>query len=296
MQVAAILLLVAAIGYLRSAFRHYRDVSSDFVRRAAAEPVIHPDRTGIHALEAVSFQSVDGTPLAGWYAPSLNRAAIVLTHGTNADRSSMLEEMRILSNAGFGVLAFDWPGAGLSGGSPRWDAGERRALHRAVDWLANRPDVDFARIGGLGFSMGGYVMAQVAARDPRLRAVVLLSAPTDYAELTRWQHRRWGIFSKFPALLAMHNSGMPIAELRPVDVVHELAPRALFVIGGDADQTVPPCMAQALFDAARDPKLLWMVPGATHGGQLRAAGDAYGLRLVEFFQAWLRPPHTSTPA
>jgi dipeptidyl aminopeptidase/acylaminoacyl peptidase len=286
-QFAAILLLLAVLGYMGFAYRHYRAVKSDFEPSAAAELSRHPDRTGIFALEEVSFQSSDGTRLAGWYAPSRNRAAIVVTHGTNADRSSMVGEMRILSDAGFGVLGFDWPGDGASGGSVHWNAGERRALTSAIDWLASRPDVDSARLGGLGFSMGGYVMAQVAARDPRLRAVILLSAPTDYAELTHWQQRRWGIFSEFPASLALRNSGMPVAELRPIDVVHELAPRALFVIGGDADQVVPPFMAQALFDAARDPKSLWMVPGGTHGGFVRVAGDAYGLRLVAFFRTSL---------
>jgi dipeptidyl aminopeptidase/acylaminoacyl peptidase len=288
-QVAAILLLVAVLGCLRFAYRHYRDVKSDFEPWTAAELPRHPASTGTRALEEVSFQSSGGSPLAGWYVPSRNGAAIVVTHGTGADRSSMVAEMRILSDAGFGVLAFDWPGHGASAGTPRWDAGERRALISAVDWLASRPDVDFTRLGGLGFSMGGYVMAQAAASDPRLRAVILLSAPTDYAELTRWQHRRWGIFGQFPALLAMHNSRMPVAERRPVDVVHEIAPRALFVIGGDADQTVPPFMARALFDAARDPKLLWMIPGATHGGHVSAAGDTYGSRVVAFFQTSLQP-------
>jgi uncharacterized protein len=280
---SGILLCLVLLGLARVAYRHYRDVIEDFEPAAATELSKHPDRAGIAELEEVSFQSGDGLRLAGWYVPSHNRAAIVVTHGTSADRASMVGETRVLAQAGFGVLAFDWPGDGASGGSVHWDVTERRALGAAIDWLARRPDVDRTRLGGLGFSMGGYVMAQVAARDSRLRAVILLSAPSDYAQLTYWQQRRWGFLSEVPAGLALRNSGMPVTELRPIDVVHDISPRPLFVIGGDADKTVPPFMTRALYEAARNPKFLWTVPGAGHGGYARAAGDEYGSRLVRFF-------------
>ncbi len=280
---SAILLCLALLGAARVAYRHYRAVIEDFEPAAATELSKHPDRVGIAELEEVSFQSSDGIRLAGWYAPSHDRAAIVVTHGTNADRASVVGETRILARAGFGVLAFDWPGDGASGGSVHWNATERRALGAAIDWLGRRPDVDPTRLGGLGFSMGGYVMAQVAARDSRLRAVILLSAPADYAQLTHWQQRSWGVLSEAPADLALRNSGMPVTELRPVDVVRDISPRPLFVIGGDADSIVPPFMTRALYEAAQNPKSLWMVPGADHGGYARVAGDEYGSRLVQFF-------------
>jgi dipeptidyl aminopeptidase/acylaminoacyl peptidase len=280
---AGVLFFLAILSLARIAYRHYDTVMYDFAPWAQTELSKHPERVGIAGLEEVSFQSSDGTRLAGWYGPSRNRAAIVLTHGTNADRSSMVEETRILSEAGFGVLAFDWPGNGASEGRVRWSREERQALTAAVDWLTRRPAVDPGKLGGLGFSMGGYVMAQVAAQDPRLRAVVLVAAPTDYAQLTRWQNRKWSLLSELPAKLALYRSGMPAAEMRPIDVVHGIAPRPLLVIGGDADQVVPAFMTRALYDAAQDPKSLWIVPGASHGGYSQAMGVQYRLRLVNFF-------------
>jgi dipeptidyl aminopeptidase/acylaminoacyl peptidase len=265
-------------------YGHYRAVLLDFEPMPATALAKNPAKVGIAGLEEVSFRSSDDR-LAGWYVPSRNRAAVVLTHGTNADRSSMVDELRILSEAGFGVLAFDWPGEGASEGSVRWGAENRRALTAAIDWLTKRADVDANRIGGLGFSMGGFNTAQVAARESRLRAVVLLAAPSDYVAVTRWQNRQWGFVSEFAASLAVRYTGMAGAGSRPIDVVHEIAPRPLLVIGGDADGIVPPFMTRALYAAAREPKSLWIVPGAHHGDYDQVAGPAFRSRLVQFFSA-----------
>jgi len=278
-------LCVADISY-----RHFVAVEDDFEHTPSLELSKHPAQVGVARLEEVSFRSREDR-LAGWYVPSQNRAAVVITHGTNADRSSMVAELRILSDAGFGVLAFDWPGEGASEGSVRWGAEDWHALTAAIDWLSKRSDVDAGRIGGVGFSIGGLVMAQVAARDARLGAVALLAAPSDYAALTRWQNRRWGFLSEFPAELALLYSGMPASKSRPIDLIHEIAPRPLLLIGGDADKTVPEFMTRALYEAAREPKSLWIVPGAHHGGYNQVAGAEYRNRLVQFFTANLLEEH-----
>ena len=88
-----------------------------------------PQRTGIAGLKSVWFTSRDRLRLSAWYARSTNGAAIIVTHGTNSDRSSLLPELRVLSGAGYGVLAFDWPGLGESQGTIRWDLA-RQAIDR----------------------------------------------------------------------------------------------------------------------------------------------------------------------
>src|SRR5438876_12126009 len=99
---------------------------ADYVRTLQAAISQHPERTGIEGLAEISFSSANGPHVAGWYAPSRNRAAIVLVHGTGADRSSLLFETGFLSQAGFGVLAVDLPGQGASGGRTRW--GDRKSV------------------------------------------------------------------------------------------------------------------------------------------------------------------------
>jgi dipeptidyl aminopeptidase/acylaminoacyl peptidase len=283
LALGALAILVVA----RIAGKSYLWALVDFEAGPVADISRHPADTGIAGLTEVSFPARDGTRIAGWYVPSKNGAAIVVTHGTNADRAWMLPETRILAGGNFGVLAFDWPGNGASQGSVHWGRGERAALVGAVDWLVSRSDVDSHRIGGLGFSMGGYMMAQVAAAEPRLRAVVLEATPTAFDEYERWTHKRWGLLSGWPAIQAARRSGMPVDEMHPKDVVAMIAPRPLLIIGGQVDPIVPPQMIQALFDAAHEPKTLWMVPGAEHGGYASAAPDEYRDRLLTYFSSTL---------
>jgi dipeptidyl aminopeptidase/acylaminoacyl peptidase len=266
---------------LRIAVRSYLDERADFVRTPAAQISRHPELTGIALLREISFGPPDGPRVAGWYAPPRNGAAIVLVHGTGAERSSLLPESQMLSRAGFGILALDLPGHGKSEGRSQWGLPERRAISAAVDWLTVRPDVNPDRIGALGMSMGGYVLTQAAAVDARIRAVVLVSTPHDVVAQNWHASRRWGLLSQLPCHLALRASGMPL-DMRPLDIAGTLSPRPLLVIAGALDDLVTPTMAERIFCAAGEPKELHVVAGAHHTDFVTAAPDEYRRILVGF--------------
>jgi len=244
-------------------------------------------------LQSVAFVS-RGFHLAGWYIPSKDRAAVVITHGTNGDRASMLAETRLLAAAGFGVLSFDWPGLGESEGPIRWGAEAKDALSAAIDWLAARPDVDPNRIGGLGFSVGGFVLTQVAAKDRRLRAVVIEAAPTDFDAYVSVHYAKWGFLSKWPARWALRDSGLFSAD-SALRLIGEISPRPLFIIAQTGDPEIPESMTRKLDEAARPPKQLWLMSGARHGAYEESAGKEYERRLREFFEDNLVKPGTDYP-
>ncbi len=286
-MIAVVAVLVACIGFASLiAVRSYR------AARALIEPgpvsalLTDPGGADIERLESVSFES-RGSQLAGWYVPSKNRAAVVVTHGVYSDRSSMLTEMRALAAADFGVLAFDWPGLGMSGGPIRWDAEAKDALGAAIDWLAARPDVDGTRIGGLGFSIGGFVLTQVAAKDARVRAVVIESAATEFGTYIDYHFSKWGFISNWPARRALRNSGLFSAGNSALRHIAEISPRPLLLIGETNDPMVPAWMMQKFDDAARPPKQLWLIDGAQHGMFAQSAGSEYGHRLQAFFEEHL---------
>jgi dipeptidyl aminopeptidase/acylaminoacyl peptidase len=243
---------------------------------------------GIAGLSNVAFTSADGSTLRGWFAPSTNGAAVVILHGSMGDRLDSMPEARLLARAGFGVLVFDWPRHGESDGVVRWGSSERAALTAALDFLGKQPGIDAARLGGVGLSLGGYILAQVAATDPRLRAVVLAGTPSNAAELVRHENRRWGPLSRWPALWVQKYLFEP--DVMPAErMVAKLAPRALLVVTGDKDTVVPASMTETLFNTAHEPKELLIVHGAGHGGYTSVPETTYPTRLVAFFQRWLRP-------
>jgi dipeptidyl aminopeptidase/acylaminoacyl peptidase len=280
---AAIPLLLLGLGLAVRAFWAER---ADYVRTAPQPMSKHPERTGIAGLAEISFADPSGHRLAGWYAPARNRAAVVLAHGTGADRSALLFETEFLAAAGFGVLAFDLPGQGASEGVTRWGVPERQAIGAAVDWLSARADVDPRRIGGFGASMGAYVMTQAAVLDRRLRAVTLVAAPNDVVEQNWLATAKWGLLTQVPNYLALRAYGQSL-DMKPKDVIGRIAPRPVFILGGEHDGLVPSFMAVQLFAAAGEPKELWIVPGARHADYEAVAADQYSMRVTDFFMRTL---------
>jgi dipeptidyl aminopeptidase/acylaminoacyl peptidase len=277
--------LVACVGLAAIvATRNYRWARSQLEADPPSPLLKDLQSVGLSGLQAISFKSPEGLNVAGWYVPSRNRAAVIVTHGTNSDRATMLPEIRLLAEAGFGVLAFDWPGLGESEGPVRWGAASRDALTAAIEWVAARADVDRDRIGGMGFSMGGFVMTQVAATDRRLRAIVLESAPSSLDTYIDIHFSTWLFLSKWPARWALRESDLLSIDRSPIRLIGDIAPRPLLIIGQSDDPEIPASMTRALYAAAHEPKTLWLIQGAQHGGYAQVVGaDEYGRRLRAFF-------------
>lgn len=222
--------------------------------------------------------------LAGWYVAPKNGATVIILHGSDATAATMTPEICLLAAAGFGVLAYDSPGAGSSDGRVRWGDGERNALRRAVDWLTEQSGPPGNRIGALGFSMGGLVLTCAASRDPRLAAVVVAASPADLLEqiLHEAGRDRW---IKWPAvrLATLYYRGAPRDDPQPRECIGAISPRPILMIRGTDDRVVPATTTLALYERAQEPKELWLVPGAGHGNYSAVAPEAYRQRLVRFF-------------
>lgn len=269
------------------AVKSYLGGRADYVRNLPADISRHPERTEIPGLHEITFKTADGSPIGAWYAESANRAAVVLVHGTGTDRSGVLAETRLLARAGFGALALDLPGQGVSGGRTYWGVPESQAIIAAVDWLAARSEVDPRRIGGFGQSMGAYVLVRSAVADKRLGAVVLESCPNDVVEQNWLATSRWGLLSQLPNYWALRVAGQPL-DLKPKDVAGAISPRPVLVIGGELDDLVPAFMARQIYAAAREPKELWIAKGAHHVDFPQRVPEEYSRRLIEFYSRLLR--------
>jgi len=103
------------------------------------------------------------------------RAGIVLCHGYTGVRNLYLPDIaRVLTEAGYVVLTFDYKGWGDSDGPRSRLAPYSRVadVQAALTWLGAQEMVDADRLGIYGTSYGGATVVWVAAIDPRVKCVV----------------------------------------------------------------------------------------------------------------------------
>jgi pimeloyl-ACP methyl ester carboxylesterase len=242
---------------------------------------------GVPLLE-IAFGGEDGAGIRGWYLASRSGAAVVLAHGSGADRSQLATEARLLYDRGFGVLAFDWPGHGESAGKVTYGPGERAALRAAVSFLASQPGVDARRIGALGFSIGAALLAVTAPEEPRLRSIALVSCFADSDEEAVSQFEKWRPVMG-PAALLVDRWYMPEAPMRPVDAVRKLTATDVLVVAFSRDPVVPSWMSEKVFEAISGPKEWVLVPHDRHGSIDALAPGPYGEAIRRFFERTLGP-------
>jgi alpha-beta hydrolase superfamily lysophospholipase len=247
-----------------------------------------PSPPPIGGLQSIEFREPAGLVLRGWWVPPRNRAAIILCHGHGANRAQLTFELTLLARHGYGVLAFDLPGHGTSDGQiVTWGDRERAALEAALDFVGRQPEVDSQRIAALGFSMGGSIVVEVAAIDPRLKAIAISGTYTALSDEFHQESGKWGPLSRIPALEAIEAAGVDPRRVRPVAEISKVAPRPVLLIDGTEDPAAPIDMEQRLFQAAGEPKTLWIVQGAHHGDYGEIDPSGYEEHLVALFDGAL---------
>src|SRR4051812_28992839 len=177
------------------------------------------------SFEEVSLETDDGLELRGWYVPSRNHAAVIAFPG----RKGPQRQTRMLVRHGYGVLLFDRRGEGDSEGDPNavgWNGD--RDIKAAIAFLRERPDVDPARIGGIGLSVGGELMLETASETDALKAVVSEGAgirSVREASLSPW-NAKWlavPVWGGITAATAVFSDDAPPANLN--DLVARISPR-----------------------------------------------------------------------
>jgi dipeptidyl aminopeptidase/acylaminoacyl peptidase len=266
----------------------------------------HPPKYPLHIppsayqadYEDVSFTSTDGIILKGWFVKPARHvqrsSAIIICHGVGANRSDFTGLAASLSQRGHFVLLFDFRAHGESGGK-RTSLGyhEQKDIDAALAFLKTRREIDPRRIGIYGFSMGGSSAILTAAKTGAFAAVVADSAFTSLRDQAREAITGFYHLPSFPFLhLTILGYELyfrtRVDAISPIGVVAAIAPKPVLIIAGEGDKLIPSDNGRKLFAAANEPKGLWIIPGADHGGTLAAAGIEYEKRVGDFFDKNLK--------
>jgi pimeloyl-ACP methyl ester carboxylesterase len=243
-------------------------------------------RRKLPQLREVSWKLDGGQVQYAWYLPSANGAVIVYVHGSPGSRGSLFPEAVAFAGRGYGALLLDLPGYGKSEGERHWNASFVESVRRAVDFAAAQPEVDSRRLAGFGYSMGTAIVAQAAAADGRLRALVLVSAFTRLEDQLRYQFRTRVPGAAGAAVLAARNAGVSVDALDTQAAVRKLGARPLLFVAGELDSAIPLSMPQSLAQSA--PRAdLYVAKGVGHAGFLQLLGSPYVERLARFLTARL---------
>lgn len=238
--------------------------------------------------EDITLTTSDGLKIAGWYIPGTRPQGVILVHGIHANRAAVLPEAAVLAEAGYHLVLIDLRAHGQSEGT-EGTYGYREAfdVQAAIDYLAAKPEI--TGIGAVGTSYGGAAVARAAALDPRLKAVVIESSYSSLLDAVDDAFEQNSIFPKWPfaPLLVWLSERQLGLEISQVDSARDLAtiqPRAVMIIHGTKDRLFPTRHALKMYEAAQEPKELWLIEGLGHANPVPGHEAEYRERVVTFFE------------
>jgi fermentation-respiration switch protein FrsA (DUF1100 family) len=222
-----------------------------------------PTRWGVD-YENEYIQTIDGTKLNAWFMPAKGEAkgTVLFLHGNAENISTHFRSVVWLPAQGYNVLALDYRGYGASDGLPTLQ-GVQMDIDAALRHLLTHKNVDAQRIVVLGQSLGGalaiYYSAHSAYRA-NIRAVISDSAFSDYRQVARDSLSHFALTwpLQWTPWLLVDN------DFTPRDAIPLISPIPLFIIHGDQDAVISVRHAHLLFEQAKQPKELLIVPGAGH--------------------------------
>lgn len=188
------------------------------------------------------------------------------------------------------LISIDFRGHGCSEGST-FSFGKRETMdiEAVLDYLSASSEFKDLPVGCYGISMGGAIGIIAAAHFPKIKAVVSDSAYGDFGKAVARALRMAYHIPRFPlgqivVWFAQLRLGCSAKSISPKCLVGRVSPRPVLIIHGTADKTVPWEDGQSIYDAAKDPKRLWLVPESEHVACFYRDRMSYTRTVLGFFE------------
>ena len=244
--------------------------------------------------EAVAFPSLNGDhDVSGYYiyCPGATSTLLVCP----GFRSRMAEFLGIgghLWRAGYNVLVFEYYGHGNAVSAPvTLGYREINDFLGAVAYAKKRAPQ--TRLGALSYSMGAAVAIMASARNTDIEALVVDSSFATHRGVVEYNfHRTFHLPSAPFAWIADYmlwwRAGYRFHQVEPIREISLISPRPILIIHGGRDSIVDPKDATLLYEAAKEPKELWLLPDADHCGAYFEDRKEYVIRVLDFFDLHLK--------
>jgi hypothetical protein len=129
-------------------------------------------------------------------------------------------------------------------------------LLNCLDWLFTQKEVKKKDVTVGAVSFGVFTAVPPAVIDQRVCRLVIVQAGGSLSTVIAHNARRWG--SPLPDWLSGWLGGAILSQFEPTKFIRYLSPRELLMINGEEDSFFPRESAEALYEAALDPKeIVW---------------------------------------
>ncbi len=208
--------------------------------------------------------------------PALNKGGlggvVLYLHGNGSNVGANVEHANRFHRLGLSVFVIDYRGYGKSQGDFPSESQVYEDAQLAWDYLVKQRGVNPHQIYIYGHSLGGAIAIDLAVRHPEAARLIVEGSFTSTRAMVDFQK---GLFWLFPI------DWLLTQRFDSLSKVDRLQMPVLF-IHGTADNVVPVEMSKKLFDAAPEPKQLYIVPDGGHNNVAQIGGAEY-LQIVSQF-------------
>jgi len=222
-------------------------------------------------VKALTLVTDDGVAIDTVHLPGPHDVAFVVAHGfTLSWQHGAVWKVASRLRARGGVLTFDFRGHGRSGGLSTLGDREIKDLDAAVRYAR---ELGYRRVAVIGFSMGASVVLRYAGLIGGVDAVVSVSGPGHwyYRGTVPMRRVHWAVERRLGRAITrtwlktrISPAGWNPVPMPPDEAAALISPVPLLIVHGDRDVYFPVDHARRLYDAAQEPKELWIEPGFGH--------------------------------
>ncbi|MEG4088820.1 alpha/beta fold hydrolase [Microcoleus sp. Pol12B4] len=224
-------------------------------------------------------ESFLGTPQSDKRAiaavPALNKGlggVVLYLHGNASNVGANVEHAYRFHRLGLSVFVMDYRGYGKSQGDFPSESQVYEDAQLAWDYLVQQRGINPNQIYLYGHSLGGAIAIDLAVRHPEAAGLIVEGSFTSTRAMVNFQK---GLFWMFPIDLLLTQRFDSLSK------VDRLQMPVLF-IHGTADNVVPVEMSKKMFEAAPEPKQLYIVPDGGHTNVAQIGGAEYLQILSQF--------------
>lgn len=214
----------------------------------------HPAARGVPEMTEVMLRTADGLDLLSWYRPAVaGHPTLVYFHGNGGDISYRAFRVRPYLDSRYGLLLVEYRGYGGNPGKPDeqglYADGRAAMVFLAADGVAADQVVIYGE--SLGSGVAVHIAAELGRAGIAVGAVILEAPMSSLTDVAAYHYPfvpvRWLLKDRFDSAAKIDEMAAP-----------------LFIIHGEDDRVVPVRFGRVLFDAAREPKEGWWIPGGGH--------------------------------